>query len=623
MLLLTVLNATTFGQDEATRAPGPQAADVIGHLDQTIQWYQAVDSAAQQPDLTTDASSRGRAHQSAVSALQLAFDFARAEATLVPGQQPAPAAPPTAGSASNLTQLEAHLTDRVNTLQTKLAGLDERLAHATAKDRASLLPQRDALRANVQLAKTIQADVEQILRFAATAQASGTATSSLTARINELERSIPEARHTISQATSTAPGPGARPAAAASTSTVASPMFRPQSAGIVALAAQLVALTNTRRSVTGVLRVTDALMQSVADRRAPLVAEMRTAVQRADAAETSQTGGASASELQADVARVKQVSAALVPLAEQGLAVEDTRAILAGWHTGLAARAGRTGRYLLIRLVAVLLAIAVVLALSEAWRRGTLRYLDDVRKRREFDLFRHILVAAAIVVVLLVSFVSQIGSLATYAGFVTAGVAVALQNVILAVVAYFLLIGRYGIRVGDRLTIGGVTGSVVDMGLVRLYMMELAQPDWHPTGRIVVYSNAVIFQPSALFKQMPGVDYLWHRITLTIAPTADLARAEHTIRTAVEAAYTPFKAAIDQQYATLQENVDLQTPAPGPDVQIRFGEEGAALLVRYPVVRARDNEMDNRMITAVRDAVAAAPGIPLTQAGAPKIAADG
>ena len=63
---------------------------------------------------------------------------------------------------------------------------------------------------------------------------------------------------------------------------------------------------------------------------------------------------------------------------------------------------------------------------------------------------------------ILFGLVSEVGSVATYVGFVTAGVAVALQNVILAVVAYFFLIGRYGVKVGDRITLAGVTGRVVD-----------------------------------------------------------------------------------------------------------------------------------------------------------------
>ncbi len=123
----------------------------------------------------------------------------------------------------------------------------------------------------------------------------------------------------------------------------------------------------------------------------------------------------------------------------------------------------------------------------------------------------------ALTLVIVFGLVSEFGSLATYAGLITAGLAVALQNVILAIVAYFFLIGRYGVRVGDRITLAGVTGRVVEIGLVRIYLMELAGPQMRSTGRMVVLSNAVLFQPTAMFKQMPGGDFYWHTITMVFA----------------------------------------------------------------------------------------------------------
>src|SRR5581483_10785354 len=100
---------------------------------------------------------------------------------------------------------------------------------------------------------------------------------------------------------------------------------------------------------------------------------------------------------------------------------------------------------------------------SEFWRRATFRYIRDPRRRRQFLVLRRVVVASAIILVLVLSFITEFGSLATYAGLLTAGIAVALQNVILSVVAYFFLIGRYGVRIGDRITISGVTGNVVDI----------------------------------------------------------------------------------------------------------------------------------------------------------------
>ncbi len=89
------------------------------------------------------------------------------------------------------------------------------------------------------------------------------------------------------------------------------------------------------------------------------------------------------------------------------------------------------------------------------------------------------------------SFASELGSIATFAGLITAGIAVALQSFILSVVGYFFLIGKYGIRVGDRVQVAGVTGEVVDIGLVRFHMIELISSGQKTaSGRVVTLSNS-------------------------------------------------------------------------------------------------------------------------------------
>src|SRR6185436_857261 len=161
------------------------------------------------------------------------------------------------------------------------------------------------------------------------------------------------------------------------------------------------------------------------------------------------------------------------------------------------------------------------------------------RRRKQFLLMRRVVVACIITAAVIMGWVNELGSLATYAGLLTAGLAVALQNVIVSIVAYFFLIGRYGLKVGDRVTISGVTGDIVEIGLVRLYLMEMtgAGDVVHPTGRIVGYSNSVIFQPSALFRQMPGADYVWHAATLILAPETDAQAAEARLMAAVNGVY--------------------------------------------------------------------------------------
>ena len=215
----------------------------------------------------------------------------------------------------------------------------------------------------------------------------------------------------------------------------------------------------------------------------------------------------------------------------------------------------------------------------------------------QFLLVRRIVIGCVITFVIIGGVMTEFGSLATFAGIITAGIAVALQSVILSGVAYFFFIGRYGVRVGDRLTISGITGDVIDLGVFRLYLMELGGTghDLNPTGRIVVFSNSVLFQPSAFFKQMPGADYGWHEVALTLAPDSDHALAERRLMGAVEAVFAGYRrgdrAAVrgDQRFTA-----PADWPRPSPRAGCAWWTRGWSTSIRYPVEIRRAPEIDDR-----------------------------
>jgi len=223
---------------------------------------------------------------------------------------------------------------------------------------------------------------------------------------------------------------------------------------------------------------------------------------------------------------------------------------------------------------------------------------------------------------LIVGFVSQFSSLATVAGFITAGIAVALQAVLLSIAAYFFIMGRYGIRVGDRISVAGITGDVVDIGLVRMYVMELAGTglDFYPTGRIVVFSNSVLFQTGTpLFKQIPGTEYAWHEVVVTIAPHGNHKAAEEKLLATVDEVYARYRDEIERQHATIERRVDIQIEAPRPEARLQFAETGLELLVRYPVEIRRAPDTDEEMTRQVLHLVENDEVVKGAVAGTPKI----
>ncbi len=578
-----------------------KAEDVTDHLQQTISWYRHLETIEQ---ASPDVLIRQSVHQTSLKALQLAFDWARAEAGLI-----TPESQSSATGSSNLQQAAVKASDRLTSLQMRLSNVEASLAKAPARERPALEAQRKEILAEIDLAKEIQNTIQTLVAFSGSLGTTGAA--GLSGQIDELERSVPEAMH---QKNATA---SAAPPTTTQASAVAPP---PESRGIIGLISDLFTLRARRSQLLDLRKETDALVANIDKLRGPLLAEIRTSTRRADEIGNAapQDAATAQQELTGLSMRFRQVSKAMVPLSEQGIAVGSTRGYLQESIGDLDEEWSKAGRYLLLRAVFLAAAIFLIFGLSEVWRRATFRYVSDTRRRRQFLMLRRIVVSGAVIFAIVMGFVTEFGSLATYAGFVTAGLAVALQNPILSVVAYFFLIGRYGIRVGDRVTISGVTGEVIEIGLVRIYLMELG-PDLHSTGRVVVFSNSVIFQPSALYKQMPGLDYVWHTATLTLSSDSDTQLAETKLKAAVEAAYQQYGEHIVRQHRSFEQSIDVDVSAPRPETRIRFTDAGPEFVVRYPAELKQAAAADDRVMKALYDAVESEPKLKFAPAGRPKV----
>jgi small-conductance mechanosensitive channel len=228
-----------------------------------------------------------------------------------------------------------------------------------------------------------------------------------------------------------------------------------------------------------------------------------------------------------------------------------------------------------------------------------------------------------IALVITLGLVSQLGSLATFAGLLTAGVAVALQNVILAVVGYFLLIGKFGVGVGDRVQVSDVTGEVVEIGLIRLHLMELTGTgaDAQPTGRIVAFSNSIVFQTAAgLFRQVPGTSFVWRETSFTLAADSDYRAVEERLLAAVDAAFQDFKADFEQLGRQMEKSLTSVAVGPlAPRLRFKLTPAGLEVALRFPVEMRRAEEIDDRVTRELLRAIEMEPKLKIVAAEVPAI----
>ena len=118
-------------------------------------------------------------------------------------------------------------------------------------------------------------------------------------------------------------------------------------------------------------------------------------------------------------------------------------------------------------------------------------------------------------------------SLVTYLGLVSAGVAIALKDVLANLAGWLYIISRRPFNVGDRVQIGEFAGDVIDQSFFEFTLLEIG--NWvhadQSTGRIVHIPNGKIFSQD-LANYDKGFNYLWNEIEVVVTFESDWQKAK-------------------------------------------------------------------------------------------------
>lgn len=608
------------GKTHRALAANSDSPEIIPYLEKTIAWYRQLTVQETMVADPNDAMVVNGDQQIGNQVVQLAFDFARTvEAT--GSNQPA-----NGGADSSqyqaLQQLSSKLDQDVKELQGEVDGVKQKLANAPGSQRAQLTSTLAETQSELDLANARRDAVRSMAEFVGGASTYGLGATGLRAQIEALARTVPGA---LTKPPTTSLESGG--AAASLQLNPASVPRKAEPSGLWALSADLFSLSRNIHSLDDAIQSTEALTKTSNQLRAPYVDTLKQLSSQGDVlAKQADTADATAlnqekKDLDALTAQFKQSSKLVLPLSKQAVLLGLYQRNLIDWQNKLQSQYQEEMRGLLVRLALLGAILAVVAGVSELSRRAIFRYVHDVRRRYQFMLLRRIVLWFTIALIIAFAFASELGSVATFAGLITAGVAVALQSVILSIAGYFFLIGRFGIRVGDRVHIAGVTGEVVDIGLVRLHLMELGGGRETPSGRVVAFPNSIVFQSTAgLFKQIPGTNFVWHEIAVTLSPDSDYSAVEERVRGAVDAAFADYREEIQRQQRLMERTLTSTTvPALRPNFRLHFTPSGLEVVVRFPVDSGHAAEIDNQLTRELLKAMNRAPALKVADSGAPTV----
>ncbi len=580
------------------------AAEVIQMLDATVDWYRTLGVQQQIADEPSDFLSLSENRQIANQVVGLAFDVARASADqLLEGPPDAAAGNQASTAAQTLAARQQKLTAQAASIQSEMESMRAKLAAAPKNAKPALQGKIAELQGEIDLINAKKSMIGSIVTVVNGSDAKDV--SSLRSQIDAMAVALPSA----SPSPSPSPSPGTtapttlHPSNAPSPAPAAASRF-----GIWDEAADVFKLSEKVSAIDAIDHRTAALQAALSEIQSKLVTQLRALSARGDAlmaqADTDNNAapGVTREQLDALADQFKQASALFVPLRKQAALLDQYRRNLKNWREGVADQSRSALKSLGIRAGVLALILGAVFALAELWHRGVLKYVQDSRKRYQLLLLRRIALWTLVVMIIGFTFASELGSIVTFAGLITAGLAVAMQSVLVSIVGYFFLIGKYGIRVGDRVQIGEVSGEIIELGMVRMYLMELAgRGSSVPTGRVAAFPNSVVFQvTTGLFKQIPGVSFAWHDITLALPPEGDYESVKQQLFAAANEVLAEYREEIQRQTRELQRTTLSSAGGDAlPTVQLSYSAKGVDAHVRYPVQLAHAAEIDERMSRAL------------------------
>jgi small-conductance mechanosensitive channel len=190
---------------------------------------------------------------------------------------------------------------------------------------------------------------------------------------------------------------------------------------------------------------------------------------------------------------------------------------------------------LYLKIIIGLVGMALILGLAQLLQRSLTKSVEspDLRYRmRKMIAFLGYIFA---VLYLAGVFSEQLHNIAVALGVASAGIAFALQEVIVSIAGWLAIsFGRF-YKIGDRVQLSGTVGDVIDIGVFATTLMEIGE--WvkadQYSGRVVRIANSFVFT-EPVYNFSADFPYLWDEIILPVKYGSDIQLARSILEQSAE-----------------------------------------------------------------------------------------
>lgn len=173
-------------------------------------------------------------------------------------------------------------------------------------------------------------------------------------------------------------------------------------------------------------------------------------------------------------------------------------------------------------------------------------------------------------------------NLATYLGLLSAGLAIALRDLIVDFVGWIFILWSRPFAVGDRIQVGTTSGDVIDLRLFSFSVLEIG--NWvhadQSTGRVIHIPNGRVFSHE-IANYETGFQYIWNEISVNLTLDSDWKRAKVILQNIANKHAEHLSDAAEERVKQASRRYMIYYNKMTPIVYTALNEKGVELTVRY------------------------------------------
>ena len=243
-----------------------------------------------------------------------------------------------------------------------------------------------------------------------------------------------------------------------------------------------------------------------------------------------------------------------------------------------------------------LFVILVIIIIQRLVKRFLLRKISDIKIKYQWQKISLYIAVFLIILFLINTWLNIFGSVATFLGLISAGIAIALKDPLVNMVAWLFILIRQPFKVGDRIQIGDIAGDVIDIRLFQFSLNEIG--NWvdaeQSTGRIIHIPNGKVFT-DAQSNYTAGFEYIWHEIPVLLTFESNWKKAKKILTEVVTDHGVKLSQEAEKQIKAAARTFLIFYNKLTPIVYTTVKDSGVLLTLRYMCNPRERRSMEEKM----------------------------